>query len=517
MDEVRNTVLIPCAIAALICIWKVVNTLWVTPRKLEKHLRNQGFIGNKYRFLYGDTKEMSMMFRQSRTKHINLDDEDGVLPYVTGFTHQSLQKHGKKFITWMGWKPRVTIMDPELIKDILGKLNDFKKPEIHPLGRLLATGIASYEGDKWVKHRKIINPAFHLEKLKDMAPAFQLSCKEMLVKWEMRCSSTGSCELDVWPHLQALTSDVISRTAFGSSYAEGIRIFELIKEQSVLAMEVFQSIYIPGSRFLPTKRNSRMKAIEKEVKLSIRNIIDMRIKAMKAGEANYDDLLGMMLESNMKVGNQHQNKSHGMTIDEVIEECKLFYFAGQETTSSLLVWTMILLSKHKEWQSRAREEVINVLGDKNMDIDGLNQLKVVNMIFYEVLRLYPPADGLLRKVDKDITLGGFLVPSGALIGLSIMLTHYDEEYWGSDAKKFNPSRFSEGISKATKNRVIYFPFGWGPRICIGQNFALLEAKIALAMILQRYSFELSPSYVHAPRTVLILQPGHGANLILHKL
>ncbi|GKB31189.1 cytochrome P450 CYP72A219-like protein [Tanacetum coccineum] len=422
-------------------------------------------------------KELSMMFQRSKSKHINIEDEDEVLPHIVAFTHHSLQKHGRNFITWMGWRPRVTFMDPELIKEVFTKINDFQKPRSNPLGRLLATGIVTYEGDQWVKHRKIINPAFHVEKLKNMVPAFHLSCGEMVGKWEKLVSSKESCELDVWPHLQALTSDVISRTAFGSSYQEGIQIFELIREQSILTMEAFQSLYIPGSRFLPTKRNMKMKAIDKQIRLAIKSIIDNRLKAMKAGEGNYDDLLGIMLESNIKEVEQHQSKSHGMTINEVIEECKLFYFAGQETTSSLLV----------------------------------------NMIFHEVLRLYPPVAGLDRKVDKDITLGRFSLPSGIQIGVPIMLIHYDEELWGSDAMKFNPDRFSEGISKATKNQVIYFPFGWGPRICIGQNFALLEAKIALAMILQRFSFELSPSYVHAPNIVLTLQPQYGAHLILHKL
>ena len=139
------------------------------------------------------------------------------------------------------------------------------------------------------------------------------------------------------------------------------------------------------------------------------------------------------------------------------------------------------------------------------------------MIFHEVLRLYPPIVGMYRKVDKDSTLGGFSLPSGTQIELPIMNIHYDEKMWGHDVKKFNPDRFSEGISKATKNKVIYFPFGWGPRICVGQNFALIEAKIALAMILQRFSFELSPSYVHAPHKLLTLQPQYGAHLIMHKL
>ncbi|KAI3808296.1 hypothetical protein L1987_24245 [Smallanthus sonchifolius] len=322
-----------------------------------------------------------------------------------------------------------------------------------------------------------------------MVPAFHLSCSEMLGKWEKSVSSNGSCELDVWPHLQALTSDVISRTTFGSSYEEGIQIFELIREQSVHAMEALRSLYIPGSRFLPTKMSRRMKAIDREVNRSVRSIIDNRLKDMKAGEGNYHDLLGIMLESNIKGVEQHQNKTHGMTINEVIEEMT----------------------------SRAREEVLNVLGDKDMDVDKLSHLKVVNMIFYEVLRLYPPVVVIARKVDMHITLGGFSLPSRIQIGFPIMLIHYDEQLWGSDAKKFNPDRFSEGISKATKNQVIYFPFGWGPRICIGQNFALLEAKISLTMILQRFSFEYSPSYVHAPTQILTLQPQLIAHLILHKL
>lgn len=142
-----------------------------------------------------------------------------------------------------------------------------------------------------------------------------------------------------------------------------------------------------------------MNSIDRKVKHSIRGIINNKLKAMEAGEGNNSDLLGIMLESNIREVNEHQNKNHGMTIDEVIEECKLFYFAGQETTSSLLVWTMILLSKHQEWQSRAREEVLNVLGNKNIDVDGINHLKVVSVYIIWLI--------LYQKMIKPVEILNF--------------------------------------------------------------------------------------------------------------
>ncbi|KAJ9672683.1 hypothetical protein PVL29_026057 [Vitis rotundifolia] len=429
-----------------------------------------------------------------------------------------IKNAGKNNFTWLGPKPVVNIMEPELIRDVLLKHNAFQKPPEHPLVKLLVSGIVSLEGEQWTKRRKIINPAFHLEKLKHMVSAFQLSCSDMVNKWEKKLSVDGSCELDIWPYLENLTGDVISRTAFGSSYAEGRRIFQLQKEQAHLAVQATQSVYVPGWRFFPTKTNRRMRQISNEVNALLKGIIEKRENAMKACETANDDLLGLLMESNYREMQENdERKNVGMSIKDVIEECKLFYLAGQETTSALLLWTMVLLSKHSNWQACAREEVLRVFGNKKPNGDGLNHLKIITMIFHEVLRLYPPASMLNRSVYADTKVGGMYLPDGVQVSLPILLVHHDHEIWGDDAKDFNPERFSEGVSKATKGQLAFFPFGYGPRICVGQNFAMMEAKMALAMILQRFSFELSPSYAHAPIGLVTMQPQHGAHLILHGL
>ncbi|XP_027063639.1 cytochrome P450 CYP72A219-like [Coffea arabica] len=505
----------PCLIALLVCAWRALNSLWLRPKKLEKCLRAQGLSGNSYTPVYGDFKEMVSMIEEAYSKPINLSDD--LVPRVIPMVTTTIKKYGSNSFIWLGPYPAVIILDSESIREIMVKYNLFQKPHFHPLGKYLIQGLVASEGKIWAKHRKIINPAFHLEKLKLMLPAFHLCATEMLSKWEESVSPEGTCELDVWPHLQTLTSDAISRTAFGGNYEEGRKIFKLQKEQAEQVMTAVKSFYFPGSRFLPTKRNRRIKELHKKVGAAVREVIDERLEAMKAGESSDNDLLSILLESNLKEIEQKGDKSFGLSINDVIEECKLFYFAGQETTSSLLVWTLVLLSRHQEWQSRAREEVLQVFGRDEPNFNGLNHLKLLTMILNEVLRLYTPLPVIDRTVQEETKVGKYTFPSGVRLMLPVLLLHYDVEIWGDDSEKFNPDRFHEGVSNATKGQASFFPFGWGPRICIGQTFAMIEAKLAMAMILQRFSFELSPSYTHAPYTIVTIQPQHGAHLILRKL
>ncbi|XP_028079826.1 cytochrome P450 CYP72A219-like [Camellia sinensis] len=366
-------------VSLLTCAWRVVKWVWWRPKQIEKRLREQGFKGNPYKLLYGDMKEMISVMKEARSKPMDASSDD-IVPHVIPSYHHCLNLHGKDYFQWMGTTPRVTIANPKHIKEILFNHEVFQKPKQNLVLRYLVRGLGTYEGEKWAKHRKLINPAFHLEKLKHMVPAMCSSCNEMISNWEVLVSSTkGSCELDVFPYLESLTGDIISRTSFGSNYEEGKKIFELQKEQTDLTIQQLQSIYIPGWRFLPTKTNKRMKAIYHEVGSVLRNIINKRERTMKDEDEN-NDLLGILLKTNLKEIQEKGNKKKiTLTIEEVIEECKLFYLAGQETTLALLVWTMVLLSKHQKWQSLAREEVLAVFGENKPDFDGLNQLKTVSI------------------------------------------------------------------------------------------------------------------------------------------
>ncbi|KAI3696099.1 hypothetical protein L1987_79108 [Smallanthus sonchifolius] len=500
----------------LFYIWRLSNWLWFKPKRMEKFLKDQGLKGTPYKFLFGDMKEMKQMMTEATSKPMNLTHD--ITPRVLPFYHKALTTFGKICFTWIGTMPVVHITEPSMIREILANFRKFQKPRGgNPLRKLLFSGLVYVEGDQWVKRRKIVNPAFHVEKLKHMVSAFYVSCSEMIEQWEKVVNTESSCEVDVWPYLQNLSSDVISRTAFGSSFEEGRKIFELQREQAALVRKAISSLYIPGSRFLPTKNNKRMKEIENEVRGSIKSIINKRVIAMKAGEASHDDLLGILLDSNYNEIKEHENNSLGLSIDEIIEECKLFYFAGQETTGNMLGWTMILLGLHSEWQTYAREEVLHVFRDKTLDTDGLRHLKVMDMIFNEVLRLYAPVVAVTRQVYEETKLGNLTLPAGTIVQVQSLISHHNKDTWGEDVNEFKPERFSEGVSKATKGQSVYLPFSGGPRICIGQNFAILEAKMALAIILQNFSFKLSPSYSHAPSVMVTLQAQFGAQMIMHKL
>ncbi|GJY68095.1 putative secologanin synthase [Tanacetum coccineum] len=494
--------------------WKLLNCAWLMPKKLEKLLREQGYQGNPYKPITGDIMELAKTTKEARAKPMSISHD--ITPHVSPYEHHIYSKYGKKVYIWFGPKPRVFIRDPELIKDILSRPGEFQRPQHEPLRDSIIGGLVVSEGEKWTKHRHIINPAFHLESIKSIFAAICLSCSEMIKKWDLLTAESGVSEVDVWPYIDNLAGDVISRAAFSGSHEEAQNIFLIQKEQMELALQLLFIFYLPGGRFIPTRANKKFQENRNKLQALAMGIVDNRKKAIEVGEGNTNDLLGILLESNSKETKEH---GVGMSIEDVIEECKLFYIAGSETTSTLILWTMVCLSLHQEWQTKAREEIMQAFGTGELHFEGLKHLKIVTMILNEVLRLYPPATQVLRATHKDTKLGNMMIPSGVDIIIPIIYVQHDHDIWGDDAREFKPERFSEGVANATKGRgsASFLPFGGGPRICIGQNFALTEAKVALAKILQRFSFELSPSYKHSPFAIFSLPPQYGAHLILHNI
>ncbi|KAL2945172.1 hypothetical protein RDABS01_022883 [Bienertia sinuspersici] len=472
MNHLLVTLIIPIISVVVYNLVRASNKLWWRPKCLEKKLRQQGIRGTSYSFLTGDMKEWVKQVEDAWSKSSSLN-------------HQIVS------MCWAGPTPRLIIKDVEMMKQVLSnKQGHFEKPYLGPQLLALTKGLTTLEGEKWAKHRKIINPAFHIERLKSMAGV------------------DGSCEVDIWPEFQNLTADVISRTAFGSNFEEGKHIFELQKELVKLVIDAMQTLNIPESEKKGVSQDDHIYAQRRDSK---------KESAVKRGRSKTDDLLGLLLQSNQQNSEAENStglKNGGLTIEEVIEESKQFYLAGQETTASLLNWTVIILAIHQDWQEKAREEVVRVCGRNLIDFEATTNLKTVNMILMEVLRLYPPVIAQYQHSYKETKVGDITIPAGVDVTLPTLLIHHDPEIWGEDVDEFKPERFSEGLSKGSKDQLAFFPFGFGPRTCVGQNFALVEAKVALSMILQNFSIQLSPSYSHAPHTVMMLQPQYGAHIIL---
>ncbi|KAI8527488.1 hypothetical protein RHMOL_Rhmol12G0079200 [Rhododendron molle] len=235
---------------------------------------------------------------------------------------------------------------------------------------------------------------------------------------------------------------------------------------------------------------------------------------IRGEENNYgSDFLGSLIKAN-----HDPDEKNRISIDDMVDECKTFYLAGQETTNGLIAWSIFLLAIHTDWQEKARKEVIQLFGQENPNPEGIARLKTMSMILNETLRLYSPAINLLRRVEREVRLGKLIIPANTEFYLPLLALHHDPELWGQDVHLFKPERFAEGVAKATRNNITGFiPFGFGPRICVGSNFAVNEAKIALSMILQRYKFTLSPDYVHDPIQIIIVCPQKGVKIVLSKL
>ncbi|XP_077218160.1 cytochrome P450 709B1-like [Tasmannia lanceolata] len=498
-------------------LWKVFNVLLWRPYSLKKCFAKQGIRGPSYSFMSGSLEEIKSLKKNVGEMVMDIHCHD-FIPRVLPHYYKWSSQYGERFLYFFGTQPRICITEPELAKELLSnKFGFFTKPKPRPtLLALLGKGLGFTDGLEWVKHRRALNPAFSIDKLKVMTKAMAACTSSMLDRWQdMVIQDKGHCkEIEMHMEFEELTADIICHTAFGKSFNEGRAVFEVQKELQKLATATSADVFIPGSQYLPTRRNLHRWELNRRVRNIFNHIIESRLNSKDQNSA--DDLLGWMMGISDTESDRKQ-AGPKLNMTEIMNECKTFFFAGHETTANLLTWTIFLLSVHQEWQGRLREEVLRECGMEIPDAEKLSKLKLVNMVLLEALRLYGPVILLIRKASRNMMLGKLMIPKDTHISIPLQILHRNKKYWGEDANEFNPLRFADGISRAAKHPNALMPFSIGPRVCIGQNFAMLEAKTVLSMILQRFSFTLSPQYKHAPTDNITLQPKFGLPVILSPL
>uniref|UniRef100_A0A1W7HBV4 Cytochrome P450 n=1 Tax=Scoparia dulcis TaxID=107240 RepID=A0A1W7HBV4_SCODU len=502
-------------LSSILCIYFLQNLfrffhkVWWTRIRLQAAMSSQGISGPPYKFPHGNAKEISNMRSQSMEKSMDISHD--IFPRIQPHIYSWTKTYGMNFLSWHGSQGQFFVTEPELVKEILmNRDGAFPKMDMEGYAKkLLGEALITNEGEKWAKIRKLANHTFHAESLKGMVAEMSSSVDGMLERWR----KGGGKEIDVFKEFGLLTTEVISRTAFGSSYMEGKHIFEMVAKLTAITVKNVYKVRFPGISML-VKSNDEVEAekLEKSIKACILELVKKRENLRSNGECvNFgNDYLGQLV----KISHESDVKKR-ITTEQMIDEIKAIYGAGHLTTTSLLAWCVLMLAINTDWQDKAREEVNEIFGTRKPNSDGIARMKTMNMIINECLRLYPPVLTVTRKVAKKTKLGNLKLPKKMNIFISIMALHHNPYIWGKDVHLFKPERFAEGVAKATNNNTNGFlPFGLGPRTCVGLNFTTNEAKIALSMILQKFKFVLSPNYAHHPADIFILTPKHGVQVIL---
>ncbi|KAK7295798.1 hypothetical protein RJT34_18710 [Clitoria ternatea] len=508
---VLTTLLAIPAILLLKLVYDTLSCYLLTPLRIKRIMEMQGVRGPKPRFFTGNILDMSSLVSKTTSQDMKTISHDIVGRLLPHFLLWSSQ-FGKRFLYWNGTEPRLCLTETELIKEFLSKYSTVSGKswqQRQGSKNFIGEGLLMANGEDWYRQRHIVAPAFMGDRLKSYAGHMVECTKEMLQSLTLALES-GQTEVEIGHYITKLAADIISRTEFGTSYHKGKKIFHLLTKLQSRCAQASRHLCFPGSRFLPSKYNREIKCLKMEVETLLMEIIQSRKDCVEIGRSNSygNDLLGMLLNEMEK-----KRGENGFNLQQVMDECKTFFFAGHETTALLLTWTVMLLASNTSWQDRVRAEVKSVCNGGIPSVDQLSKLTLLHMVINESMRLYPPASVLPRMVFEDIVLGDLYIPKGLSIWIPVLAIHHSEKLWGKDANEFNPERFTSKSFVPGR----FLPFASGPRNCVGQAFALMEAKIILAMLISQFSFTISDNYRHAPVVVLTIKPKYGVQVCLKPL
>jgi cytochrome P450 len=393
---------------------------------------------------------------------------------MLGFFEECHRLHGDAAYFRVARRRSMLLSHPDDIEQVLVTENRrfIKNYAIIFLQPLLGNGLLLNEGDSWLRQRKLIQPAFGKGRIEGYAPAMVAATGRMLDEW-----SAGE-PFDVTPDFHKLTMTIAARTLLGIDIGQQ---FGEVATCLVTVLRDFLARFgsaFPAPYWLPTPRNLRLKAAIRRLDAILQELIDERREKANWG----NDFLSILLQA------RDEEDGTGISDRQLRDEVMTLFVAGHETTANTLAWTWYLLGQHPQIQQQVQDEVRRVLGSREPTAADLPQLVLCEQVIRESMRLFPPAYVIGRRPLEDITIGGHFIAAKTNVLMSQWIVHRDER-WYDDPLRFHPQRWADGLANRLP-KYAYFPFGGGPRVCIGNTFAMLEATLIVAMIAQRFTLEL---------------------------
>jgi cytochrome P450 len=401
--------------------------------------------------------------------------------------------------------PRIAhlLVDPAHIKQVMqDNESSYGKntPGFEKIRRVLGNGLLTSEGAFWRRQRRIMQPAFHHKRLHGFAEVMVRCTSELATAWAREAAaekSNTSAPLDVLHEMMTLTLRIVSLTLLSKDTADSAdQIGAAMTNILVTANDRMTRIFdLPPS--VPTRENRRF---NRDLKVLDDVVLGMIAERRRTGE-HQQDLLSMLMEA------RDEETGEGMDDQQLRDEVMTAFLAGHETTANALTWTLMLLSKHPAEERALREELAAELGGRTPGFADVPKLKRTRAVVDEAMRLYPPAWIIARSCEKDDLVGEVKLAKGTIVFVSPYVTQRSRARW-QNPEGFDPQRFLEGRGEALP-RFTFFPFGGGPRICIGNAFAITEAVLVLATLLQKVKLELEPGHDCTPQPSITLRPKHG--------
>ncbi|HEX8199531.1 MAG TPA: cytochrome P450 [Isosphaeraceae bacterium] len=417
-----------------------------------------------------------------------------------GFLTDCARRYGDCVALRLGPKRVLLLSPPDLIEEVLVTQNRrFRKHfALRRTRRTLGNGLLTSEGDFWRRQRRLAQPAFHRDRLEAYAAVMVALAERMLESW------ADGQRRDVQADMMRLTLQIVAKTLFDADVAGAV-------DEAAAAMETLLACFtarvtklVPLPEAVPTPVNWRLQRAARRLD----RIVYGFVAARRASGADRGDLLSLLLHA------RDEDDGRGMTDRQLRDELMTLFLAGHETTANTLAWAWSLLARHPEAEARLHAELDAVLGDRAPTPADLPRLTYAEHVVTETLRVYPTVWLLGREAIEPWTIGGHPVPRGTTLYMSQWVVHRDPRFF-EEPEAFRPERWDDGLARRLP-RYAYFPFGGGPRICIGQGFARMEAVLLLATIARRYRLALAPGATVTPLPTMTLRPRDGVSVILSR-